>query len=34
MFVVDTHVLLRAAGVPRWLAQDVQASREGEDYRV
>ena len=29
--LLDTHVLLWAVGVPRRLAQDVQAPREGED---
>ena len=30
-YLLDTHVLLRAAHVPRWLAQDVQAPLEDEE---
>ena len=32
-FLLDTHVLLWARGVPRWLAQDVRALAEVEDSR-
>ena len=32
--LLDTHVLLGVAGVPRWLAQDVQAPRERGRLRV
>ena len=34
MLLLDTHVLLRTAQVPRWLAQDVQAPRESDDSGV
>ena len=30
-YLLDTHVLLRAAEVPRWPAQDVQAPLEGKN---
>ena len=32
--LLATHVLPWAVGVPRRLAQDVQAPREGEDSRL